>query len=692
MKKTYYSRQILMLISHVYLAVFLAIATTFLVTKFYNYSPNQSPEIRSYVLQNVVQGNYQDSLKQEAKERLIYLLIVILLPSLILVSMFFSQKLLQKVNAETVDLIAKILIFISSFYAWLGVFLVISTSNFLINVSLKMETYLYHKEIYSSGRIIICTFLMASSAMLYRFFFKEYSRKITEKVLAVLVLILAIFICSYSLFDEYNIEPFSGNLSPIIYPVIQVFLGKMPLIDLKVLYGLYPIFLQPVFHLFGLTLFSLSMILASLLLIALLSIAFCLFSIIKNKLIAFITFVAILYFLFPASTWWPEPGAVIFQYEPIRLLFPSLLLVFLCLFFKKPTRLKYYSSLIFFALGTMWNLDVGIATFITLVVILCYEKFSLKSAAIHLVIACGILVLVWGLFFIFLKLEYQQPINFASMLYGQKAAQEFGYAAIAIPRVGLWYIEVLVYLTGYVFTIHNFLNKKYSLQDNFIAVTTLLGTGLFIYFIFRSHDSNLFHSCYPALILLAIFADKFISSFNSKKFKPELLLFSLPLLFLCYFASAFFLNISSNKALLEVNKKTKEYPSWKREIDFVKTHIPASPAMVRDDILFLSLNSMEYYFALEFHARFPKDFVNIIHLFYQEEFDELFGEIADGKSRWLILSESSRSGNNPLAFSDKEILLLKNHILKYYKISSQMPGLIIYEKSAIENHNALNSL
>jgi len=134
--------------------------------------------------------------------------------------MFFSQKLLQKVNAETVDLIAKILIVISSFYAWLGVFLVISTSNFLINVSLKMETYLYHKEIYLSGRIIICTLLMASSAMLYRFFFKEYSRKITEKVLAVLVLILAIFICSYSLFDEYNIEPFSGNLSPIIYPVI----------------------------------------------------------------------------------------------------------------------------------------------------------------------------------------------------------------------------------------------------------------------------------------------------------------------------------------------------------------------------------------------------------------------------------------------------------------------------------------
>ena len=104
------------------------------------------------------------------------------------------------------------------------------------------------------------------------------------------------FICSYSLFDEYSLKEYSINFSPVVYPIIQTYLGKIPTIDIKSLYGLHPFFFQPLFHLFEPSILALSVILALISLISLISIAFCLFRIIENKIIALIAFLSIIYF------------------------------------------------------------------------------------------------------------------------------------------------------------------------------------------------------------------------------------------------------------------------------------------------------------------------------------------------------------------------------------------------------------
>lgn len=698
----------LFLLFHGYLGIGIVIAIILLFSGYDAHLITTLSEVREHVAKNVLDENSQYTVKHEAKERLIYILVTLFVPLMLFLSMFFSQKyILPKLNKNKektdyrLNLLSKSGMIISGFYLWVGSFLLLATSIFLLKSSQSEEIYKIQVEIYRSLYVVLAAFLMAGLAIYYSAFAKGSFKKKTGIAVFTIMVAYSFFICSYSLFDEYSLKEYSINFSPVVYPIIQTYLGKIPAIDLKSLYGLYPFFFQPLFHLFEPSILALSVILALISLISLISIAFCLFMIIENKIIALITFLSIIYFQNFANTWWPEPNSIAFQYESIRIFFPSLLLSFLYFFLQKPTAPKYFFGLLFFSFATMWNIDTGVPTFIVLFLILGYEKcflrdekFSFKDAFIHLFWATIILFLVWFGFFAFLKISSEKLPDISLLTYGQKAAFEFGYAMISIMRVDFWYFPIVIYVSGIVFAIYIFLNRKFSLQNHFILVLTLLGIGIFTYFIGRSHNSNLFHTSYPALMLLAIFSDKFCAKFTRKNFvfflpkiKSEALLLGFPLIFLCYFSAVSFFEIYNNKSMREnfIAQKFKSDPDlyWIKQVDFIKQRIPASEEKTpRSDILILQNNNLDYYFALELNARFPLNSANLLHMFYKEEYAELLEEILAKREKWVIWSqENSKEAS---VFSPEEMSEIRELLQKNYKILDQMidekAELVIYER------------
>jgi hypothetical protein len=702
----------LFLLFHGYLGIGIVIAIILLFSDYDAQLITTLSEVRDYIVNVGFEKNSQLSqyiVKHEAKERLIYILVTLLAPLILFLSMFFWQKyILPKLNKnnkkiDCLHILSESGVIFSGFCLWIGSFLLIASSNFLLLCSQSEEVYKIQVEIYRSlyVYVVLVALIIAESVIYYGVFANKSFKKKTSIAVFAIMVAYSFFICSYNLFDEYDLKDHSVNFNPVVYPIIQTYLGKIPAIDLKSLYGLHPFFFQPLFHLFEPSILTLSVILTLISLISLISIAFCLFKIIENKIIALIAFLSIIYFRNFAFPWWPSSNTIGFQVESIRIFFPSLLLSFLYFFLRKPTTPKYFFGLLFFSFATIWNIDSGFAAFIVLFLILGYEKcflrdekFSFKNAFIHLFWATTILFLVWFGFFAFLKISSGKLPDSSLLAYGQKAAFEFGYTMMTIKSLDFWYFAVAIYVSGIVFAIYVFLNRKFSLQNHFILVLTLLGIGIFTYYIGRSHNSNLFHIGYPALMLLGIFADKFCAKFTRKNFvfflpkiKSEALFFGFPLMFLCYFSAVSFFQIYNNKSMREnfISQKFKPDPDlyWIKQVDFIKKRIPASEEKTpRSDILILQNNNLDYYFALKLRARFPLNYINLNHMFYKEEYAKLLEEILAKREKWVIWSQENSKEYK--LFSSEEVTEIRELLQKNYKILDQMNDekaeLIIYER------------
>jgi len=675
-----------------YLAVGIIALITFFVFKFYSYQPIENlEEIRqSY---SVKMAFSLLDVAREAKERLIYVLSITICPLVIFLT-FLAPKNLLKIDNE-------------KSYRTLYSYLALGSSYFLALIflcdifrSYYDPDYYYSKifgswqkdELYISIFPIIFATLLSFLLVLY----SKFNDEIIKKKLAVFFVIVGVILAALVFFYEYpgqkNLDLDFDDLNPVIYPIMQVFLGKAVLIDLKSLYGLYPHFLAPLLHLEESVDFV-NTIIVLLFLISLLSVMFCFFSIIKNKLLALIGFAVFLYnksfaitITFPVVTMYAP------QYESIRMFFPSLLLLFMVFFLKSPSPKKYWFSLILFSCGTLWNLDVGIPTFLTLIFVLGYhkwfvgedEKFGLKSIIIHAVQSFGTLAATWAIFFLFLRINYGEWPNIELLTYGQSAAVKYGYAMLPISFGDNWHYIVITYIVGGVVAFSNFFNQKKSPQDLFILTLTLLGVGLFAYFIGRSHGANVFHCGYPAIILLTIFADKFCNRFDGKniviktplsfpRVRPESFLLILPLLSIAYTFSLFFFNFFGNEMLKKGFVKNNYFvrpsivrPHWIEEVNFIKKNIK-DDGKVRDDLLILDLSdNKDFYFASQLRAKSPLNFVNMQHVFYVKELESLYDLIDQKKQNWVVLLEPLEKNK---MYNDEEVSEMKRLLTNGYKIA-----------------------
>ncbi|MFH2085996.1 MAG: hypothetical protein ABII21_04400 [bacterium] len=474
-----------------------------------------------------------------------------------------------------------------------------------------------------------------------------------DRLILVCMVGVAMYMANFAIINElhrYNANAL--NLSVVMTSVIQVFFGKAVLIDQKSQYGLYAHFLEPILHLMGgVSVLNFSLIMAGMVLASVLSIGIFLWLVTKNKWIALVGFLATLYFNYFVGQLWPED--LYYQYYPIRTLFPTLLLPLYYWYSTKPGRRKYWLLWITFALGTLWNLDVGIFTFAALGLTHLYREGWGKLGKLA---RDGLSALggAWGMFFLFERMRYGTWPQVSEIL----SAQKLFLSGAELHLNGLWILIVLIYLMGVV--ILKFWKSEY------VVLVTTLGIGIFTYYLNNPHDSVLTNCGYPAIILLTLLVER---AWRQKKlWWPGWMGVGL----LCLMAASSVQNLRYSRLVGDtvtiedvVRPETKSAkslwgihrgsatgidfvyesdlardrglkPIWVKKAEYADEY-KLNMGEVRDDVLILS--NWDYLLYLHARARAPLPMVNFRHLALPSEWEELFTHIAGRQSKLLIVDE-----------------------------------------------------
>ena len=121
---------------------------------------------------------------------------------------------------------------------------------------------------------------------------------------------------------------------------------------------------------------------------------------------------------------------------------------------------------------------------------------------------------------------YGKTPDFSNLFATSFVFGKLGFLQLPMPYLGMWLINAVIYFAALSFSIWKILTRKMSDLDGFILFTTLLGCGLFSYYLGRSHDGNLPSVSYPAVILLAAAAERLRDrSWKIMRFTAVFLLF-----------------------------------------------------------------------------------------------------------------------------------------------------------------------
>lgn len=536
------------------------------------------------------------------------------------------------------------------------------------------------------------TYLMTAGVFILVMFGKV-RRKID--IVALLIMAgIALYMANFAIMNDlhrYNANAL--NLSVVMYSVVQVFYGKAVLIDQKSQYGLYAHFLEPILHLMGgVSVFNFSLIMAGMVLISILSIGIFLWLVTKNKWIALTGFLATLYFNYFVGQLWPED--LYYQYYPIRTLFPTLLLPLYYWYQSRPSTWKYWLLWIVFALGTLWNLDVGIFAYFALGVTHVYRQ---KFRGLGKLIIDGLipLMIVWGGFFLYERLRYGAWPQIAEIF----SAQKLFLSGAVLPLNSPWTLLVLIYLVGIV--VAKFWKSEY------VVLLTTLGVGIFTYYLNNPHDSVLTNCAYPAIILLTLLIDKAWG--QKKRWWPVWIGVGA----LCFMAASFVQNLRYSRLIGDtVTIEHLMFPNPKSArslwttskgcltcVDFVyESDLARDPTVkpvwvvkaeymdgyklsqgkIRDDMLILS--NWDYLLYLHGQARAPLSITDFRHLFLENEWEGLFTHIANRQSQYIIVDEeellvAGAEKSHPPAKVERLWQEIKDN---YHEIRRAMVGEIYY--------------
>ena len=551
-------------------------------------------------------------------ERAQFSLSILLSPFLLLIFYKLFSRYVSKIKDEIIGR----LYFIASIAAPLLLFAIayfgLAVSNFMYtgkNFFLSgVGKYLYGLVLFPVGVYIIL--LLKKDK--YDNLIKNLVYLFSGLLMAVVFFISVINVNTSSLIDIQNIV---NHANPIFYPISQVMAGKTLLVNLSSQYGLYPVFLEPIFKLIGLNILSVTTIMGLLLSLSFLFIFLFLRRLVKNNIILLLGFSTIAIYLLDGSAN-PYPY---FQYWPIRTFFPSLLLLLSSIYFKNRNRIIYYLLFIISALSILWNFDSGIMVFVSWILALIYteafngdKKIMIKNIARHLFLGALALTVVFAGYAGYTFLRSGHVPNLAMFFLYQKMFYD-GFMMIAMPFPHVWILVMLVFLSGLLLSIKKWLVKDGDWRNTSIFLLSILGMGLFSYYEGRSHDATFYLPLYLPLILLTIFADILYSIVVSH---PKLYGHALLFLMVIFFI------LSSPLSILY---KSRGYYKWSsiglnsffqksetpltKNIDFIKSNTAEGESVI---ILAGGFDGVYYG---ESHTRSVLDIPSFTEMFFKRESD-----------------------------------------------------------------------
>ncbi len=492
-----------------------------LIIKFF-YKPDTS-----YILAEAAKvylDKLQPSFMPKTVERAQFSFSVLLSPFLLLIFYKLFSKYISKIKDQTISrryfivgTAAPLLLF-SIAYVGLAVsnFMYTEKNYFLSGIG----KYLYSLLLFPIGAYLVIVLKKEK----YNNLIKNLVYLFSGLLMAVIFFISVININTVSFADIHKIV---GHANPIFYPISQVVAGKTMLVNLSSQYGLYPVFLEPIFKLVGLSVLSVTSLMGVLLSLSFLFIFLFLRRLVKHDIILLLGFSTIVMYLLDGSAN-PYPY---FQYWPIRTFFPCLLLWLSSIYFKNKNRVLYFSLFAISALSILWNFDSGIMVFISWMLALIFmeafnadRKIMIRNIVRHFATGAIALGFVSAGYVVYAFLRSGHLPDLSMFFLYQKMFYD-GFMMIAMPFPHVWILVAIVFLVGLLLSIRNWQSKEGGYKNVSIFILSILGVGLFSYYEGRSHDATFYLPLYLPLILLTVFADAIYSRaiFNPKLYSHAVL-------------------------------------------------------------------------------------------------------------------------------------------------------------------------
>lgn len=445
----------------------------------------------------------------EQSEKFQYIILTIGFPILFIL---FS-KLTEKFNFAIKENCMWILLFLLLFYVCkvqkfyeaysiisLNIVLYICTSIFIIYILKDYNKYRYKRD------------KRAFNAFL----------TITPIVVILILSILSVNnMYMHSTFEIHHVNAY-------YYPISKINSGLTPGVDFNCIYGFYGYFFSIIIKLLSFTgiesIKIFALIISILIFLIYIFIYIFILRVIKNRIISFLTFFAVLFSGLIYNIILSNGDYL--QYTPHRMFFPSIYLFLISIYFNKNNDEKKKFNLIIYgilSLGVLWNIETGIVVLFTHFLLNIYEillEYQINDKKTYVKISHNVVYVILSLFLSLLILESitfirtGHIINIIDLFSSQIVFYGSGFYMLKMNLFDFWLILVSVYCIALFKSLKKLKFMKF--KDNYpddekymtYFILSILGMGIFSYYQGRSHASILPLVIYPAVIVLGIFLEQ----------------------------------------------------------------------------------------------------------------------------------------------------------------------------------------
>ncbi|HBF35642.1 TPA: hypothetical protein DDW35_13855 [Candidatus Sumerlaeota bacterium] len=287
-------------------------------------------------------------------------------------------------------------------------------------------------------------------------------------------------------------------------------------------YGLYPMFLVPVFALTGLSVVKFTALMGVLLALTFAAYFGFLRLLVQSRFILLLGITLVAYYTALAQLITPEPDPY-FQAYPLRTIFPALILWLGALHVMKNVRSLYYPIFILCGMATLWNLETGVIISASWWCLLAYREISgeswknaARNIALHTLKFALVFALVVTAYSLLTRLFYGQFPDYRLYL-STYTVYKNGYVMLPMPLLHPWNFLALAYAWGLLQGSRALVNRTVTPRTLLVVFFSVLGVGSFVMYQGRSHDAGLWGPSKEVFFLLTIFADDAWSAFTRQR-------------------------------------------------------------------------------------------------------------------------------------------------------------------------------
>jgi hypothetical protein len=559
-------------------------------------------------------------------------------PLLLILSFWFALRSGKNLKDETIDHINTIGIILYLALMVACAIPIVYCPNppfWILPPSWLILPFAFDHPFYSPGRMLL---LLLAIVVAFHFIKATPSRKNADRVFYILLAIWAVLIPSrFYPPVEINDEPrYIYHLNSVLDALSQSVNGHHLLVDYPHIYGGYIEMLAPIIRLFPRSVGTLILSLGIPNIIGTLCMLLTARLLIRRPAILFLCGLSLLSVATLGSS-----DDLTYGYTSARLFLVPVALLAAATYFRRPAIWSYALTTILAALSSIWNLDTGIVfclSWLATLLALAIVAHKWRDAFRHILIQGLAITATWTGFLLFLRAASGVWPDVSLLFYFQTLVVNGGYFCLRMIFPDMWVFIASLYIIGLVATLTGFARNKGGSTVPTVLLLSMLGIGIFSYFMGRSAPSNLVAVAYPAVILAGVFCAQGDIMMQRRILPANARFFLLPARIALFWWA--FLMVAALPELVAHSTRVASVwndpgvTSFRQNVAFIRQRVQPQ----EDGVFYLSNHSGFYYYLTDTTRSFK--IPGMVELLRTSDMKTLVDAIRSRKIKKLFLEEN----------------------------------------------------